>query len=237
MKIMTFNIGNYDGDWVKRKSLIIESVKKEKPDILFMQEVFDDQRYQENDGPNQAEQISSSLDYKNVFYNVTEQIISAHVNHSELVLDGLLCLTNLPVLENRLVHLERQNDDKHYRSIQVIKVISANKEILFYNTHYSNRDDWAKLHLQETKRYLTKKKENPIILGDLNIMKSEIITGVLGDDFECSYDFKNYISFPSKNEVLDYVVIPKKLYKFNNVECNCDNCSDHRALIIDIQVQ
>ncbi len=43
MKIMTFNIARYDYDWNTRKPKITDAVLKEKPDILFMQEVFDDQ--------------------------------------------------------------------------------------------------------------------------------------------------------------------------------------------------
>jgi endonuclease/exonuclease/phosphatase family metal-dependent hydrolase len=41
MKIMTLNIWRYDGDWNTRKPKIIEAILKEKPDIVFMQEVFD----------------------------------------------------------------------------------------------------------------------------------------------------------------------------------------------------
>lgn len=237
MKIMTFNIARYDFDWNSRKSKIIDSVMKEKPDILFMQEVFDDQRYQTKDGQHQGEQLNEQLKYKNMLYDVVEQTVTEHGQEvKKLVFDGLLCLTNLPVIEHKIIRLKREDTDRHYRAIQIIRVLWSGKEILFYHTHYSNTTEWSKLHLQETKEYLIDKKVSPIIVGDLNILKPEIIKEVLGDMFECSYDIKNYVSFPSKNEVLDYIVLPKRLYKFSDISCNYNNRSDHRALIAEISI-
>jgi endonuclease/exonuclease/phosphatase family metal-dependent hydrolase len=235
MKIMTFNIWRYDGDWSKRKPNIIEAVKKENPDVLFMQEVFDDQRYQAKDGPHQGEQLNEKLYYKNMVYDIVEQTITEHKQDlRQLVFDGLLCLTNLPILEHKIVRLKREDSDKHYRAIQIVKVLWYGKELVFYHTHYSNTKEWSKLHLQETKEYLIRNKVSPIILGDLNILEPEIITEVLGDKFECSYEIEKYVSFPAKNEVLDYIVIPKEQYKFKGIKCDYDNCSDHRALIAEI---
>lgn len=237
MKIMTFNIARYDFDWNARKPKIIDAVLKEKPDILFMQEVFDDQRYQSKDGQNQAGQLNEHFKYKNIIYDVVEQTVTEHGQEvKKLVFDGLLCLTNLPIIEHKMVRLKREDADRHYRAIQIIKVLLDGKEVLFYHTHYSNTNEWSKLHLQETKEYLMDKKVYPIIVGDLNILKPEVIKEVLLDKFECSYDIKQYVSFPSKNEVLDYVVVPKGLYKFNDIRCDYDNCSDHRALIVDINI-
>jgi len=237
MKVMTFNIARYDYDWNARKPKIIEAILKEKPDIVFMQEVFDDQRYQNKDGQNQGSQLNEHLKYKNMIYDIVEQIITENKQDvKKLVFDGLLCLTNLPVIEHRIVRLKREDADSHYRAIQIIKVLYSGKEILFYHTHYSNTTEWSRLHIEETKEYLVNKKVSPIIIGDLNILEPKIIKKVLGDMFECSYDIKKYISFPSKNEVLDYIVIPKKHYKFSDIKCNYDNCSDHRALIAEINL-
>ena len=238
MKVMTFNIWRYDGDWNARKPNIIDAVLKEKPDILFMQEVFDDQRYQTKDGKHQGEQLNEKLGYKNIFYDIVEQTITEHKEDiKQLVFDGLLCLTNLKILEHRIVRLKREDTDKHYRAIQIIKVLWEGKEVLFYHTHYSNTRDWSKLHLQETTEYFTTKGESPIILGDLNILEPEIIKEVFGDKFECSYELGAYVSFPAKNEVLDYIIIPKGKYNFKSIKCAYDNCSDHRALIAEIDTQ
>lgn len=237
MKIMTFNIARYDFDWDTRKTKIVDAVFKEKPDILFMEEVFDDQRHQTKDGQHQGEQLNEQFKYKNMVFDIVEQIVAEHGQDvKKLVFDGLLCLTNLPILEHKIIRLKREDSDRHYRAIQIIKVLYSSKEILFYHTHYSNTNEWSKLHLQETKEYLLNKKVSPIILGDLNILEPKAIKEVMGDLFECSYEIKRYVSFPSKNEVLDYVVLPKEQYKFNDVKCDYDNCSDHRSLIVDISI-
>lgn len=236
MKIMTFNIWRYDGDWSKRKPNIIEAVKKEKPDILFMQEVFDDQRHQTKDGPHQGEQLNEKLNYKNILYDIVEQTVNEHKEDlKQLVFGGLLCLTNLPVLEHRIVRLKREDTDKHYRAIQIVKVLWSGKEVLFYHAHYSNTNEWSKIHLQETKEYFKRNNILPIILGDLNILNPQIIKDVLGNEYKCTYDIEKYVSFPSKNEVLDYIVIPKEKYTFKSIKCDYDDCSDHRALIAEIE--
>lgn len=235
MKIMTLNIARYDLDWNVRKLHIIDVVLKEKPDIIFMQEVFDDQRYQKEDEQNQGEQLNGYFNFKNVIYDIAEQTLTENSHDVKtLVFDGLLCLTNLQVLEHKLIRLKKEDADRHYRAIQIVKVLTDGSEVLFYHTHYSNTDEWSELHLKETEEYLMSKKASPIIVGDLNILKPEVIKDVLGDRFLCSYDAKRYISFPSKKEVLDYVVIPKGMYKFNEVKCDYDGCSDHLPLIVDI---
>ena len=92
------------------------------------------------------------------------------------------------------------------------------------------------MHLQETKEYFNGKNVSPIIIGDLNILDPNVIKDVLGGAFECSYDIEGYVSFPSKNEVLDYIVVPKNQYKLSNIKCNYDDSSDHRVLIADVNI-
>ena len=237
MKVMTFNIWRYDGDWNSRKQHIIDAVKAENPDILFMQEVFDDLRHQNKDGPHQGEQLNKHFNYKNVLYDIVEQTTVENKQElRQLVFDGLLCLTDLPILEHKIVRLKKEETDDHYRAIQIVKVLWLGEEVLFYHTHYSNTGDWSKLHLQETKNYFISNGELPILLGDLNILGPQVIKEVLGDEYESSYEISEYISFPSKNEVLDYVVLPVERYKFRSVRCDYDGCSDHRALITEIDI-
>lgn len=237
MKIMTLNIGHYEGDWKVRKKNIIKAVKAEKPDIVFMQEVFDDRMHQPKDGPHQGEQLHKLLGCKNMLYDVPEQMRAFGDRVlSQTVFDGALCLTDLPILEHKVVRLKREKTDRHYRAIQVVKVLWYGKAVLFYNTHYSNNDEWSRLHLEETRKYLVSKKASPIIIGDLNIKEPRTIKKVLGNKFKSSYEFKKYISFPSENIVLDYIVIPNS-YRFRSLKSGYDNCSDHRALIVEIGVE
>lgn len=70
----------------------------------------------------------------------------------------------------------------------------------------------------------------------MNILHPSVIKEVLGDEYTCSYEIEQYVSYPRKNEVLDYVVIPNAQCKFKGIKCGYDNCSDHRALIVDISM-
>jgi endonuclease/exonuclease/phosphatase family metal-dependent hydrolase len=224
MKLMSLNIWRYDGDWSSRRQHIIDAILLEKPDIIFMQEVFDDQRHQTKDGPHQAKQLNKGLGYQHMIYDVMEQTITEHKEDvKELVFDGLLCLTNMQIIEHKVVRLKREETDKHHRAIQIIKVFWKGKEVVFYHTHYSNTNEWSELHLMETRDYFITGQEMPIILGDLNILEPAVIKKVLGDKFQSSYELGEYVSFPSKNQVLDYIVIPKDLYKFKTVRCEYDN--------------
>ena len=241
MKIMSLNIGGYgfeaksSEEWEIRKINLVNAVKIEKPDVLFLEEVVDNQKYQLADGLNQAQQLNKELNYEHSIYDVVEQIFGYGGRALDYqVFDSLLCLTNLDIIEHRLFRLKKVETDKHYRAVQIIKVIFLGKEVLFYHIHYSNKNDWSKLHLEETKNYFINKAENPIIVGDLNISNPAIIKEILGNNFQYSYDFKKYSSFPSKDEVLDYSIIPNGHYIFNEIKCGYDGCSDHRALITKI---
>jgi hypothetical protein len=168
---------------------------------------------------------------------VEQTVTESKQEVKQLAFDGLLCMTNLPILEHKVVRLKREDADKHYRAIQIVKVLWLGKEVTFYHTHYSNTNEWSKLHLQETREYFTSNKALPILLGDLNILKPQVINEVLGKSFECSYALGEYVSFPSKNEVLDYIVIPVDLYMFKSFKCDYDGCSDHRALVAEISIK
>lgn len=176
MKIMSLNIGQYlldwktgkISDWEKRKECIVRAVMEEKPDVLFLQEVSDDQRYQENDGAHQGEQLNMKLNYKNMIYDIVEQRRAEGGQElKQTVFDGLLCLTNLEILRHKIVRLKKEETDKHYRGIQIIEISHLNERFLFYNTHYSNTSEWSELQLSETQKYLVSKNEWPIILGIL----------------------------------------------------------------------
>jgi hypothetical protein len=94
----------------------------------------------------------------------------------------------------------------------------------------------SKAHLEETKEYLTAHRERPILVGDLNILHPDVVSVTLGPaGFVSSYDKEPYLSYPSKDEVLDYIVIPNERYTFTSVRCGHDGCSDHRALIAEIE--
>ena len=235
LKIMTLNIERYDHDWPERKKNIIRRIKKEKPDIVFMQEVFDDTRYQKPGGDNQLTQLNKELKYKHTLLDIAEQVVQHGNPVTKPVFDCLGCLTNLPVCKHAAIHLEKKENDRHFRAVQIIGLQLHGEDITFYNAHYSNNDD-SELQLKETMKIAEARKEQPIILGDLNILSPEIVAKACGKKYICSYDVKKYISIPSKNETLDYIIIPKNM-KFKSIICDGDGYSDHRPLTAEIETK
>ena len=236
LKLLTLNIWRYESNWNERKERIIAFIRKEKPDIVFLQEVFDDMRHNEP-GNHQALQLNKELKFKHCVTHVIEQVITEYGKVMTVpIFDSLACLTNLPVVHQHLHYLQKKLDDRHFRGMQEITLRVDGNEITFFHAHFSNRDDFARWHTEETFALACKQKKKPIIIGDLNVLKSSVLPEVCGSLYDCSYDVKQYISFPSKNETLDYVLIPRKSYKFKEIRGEGDNLSDHRALITVVEV-
>jgi endonuclease/exonuclease/phosphatase family metal-dependent hydrolase len=149
------------------------------------------------------------------------------------VFDGLACLTNLDIVDNGLRYLVRATDDRHYRAIQTITIEHEGECVTFFHVHFSNRTDWAREHVRETITVAAEQPELPIILGDLNVLDIQGMADLYSPRYHTSYDVEPYISFPSKDEVLDYVLLPHGM-TFTSVQCTEDVLSDHRPLLVEI---
>ena len=232
LKITTLNIWRYYGDWKQRKMKIVDFLKKEQPDIVFLQEVFDDTRHNEP-GNHQALQLNRDLAFQHCIFDVVEQLRTENNQPVTVpVFDGLACLTNFPVVSSQLIRLRQQPDDHHFRALQRVEVNVFGRKILFYHPHFSNRDDWGKTHLRETLEFAENEKSTPIIVGDLNIRIVSDIQELAGKAYDLSYNVKPYLSYPTKNETLDYVLIPKGRLCFVEVRCENEGLSDHRPLTV-----
>ncbi|MBU2639126.1 MAG: endonuclease/exonuclease/phosphatase family protein [Nanoarchaeota archaeon] len=233
MKILTLNLYRYYENWEKRKNLIVKYIQEQNPGIIFLQECFDDARYNTPKN-NQAIQLNKKLNYKECVYDIAEKLCTEREKPiTASVFDGLGCLSRFEIIEKNKISLKKSKDDKHFRIIQRFLFKINKKKFLFYHTHYSNRDGWAREHLKETIQLANKEKLQPIIVGDLNIRLTEDIQKFTKSKYLNSWEIKDYISYPSEEEVLDYVLIPKTM-KFINILCDKDGLSDHRPLVVEI---
>ena len=237
LKILTLNIWRYDGDWNKKLKNIVRLISKEKPDVVLMQEVFDDRRHNKK-GNHQGIAINSKLKYPYSNYLAVERVLTEHKQPvKELVYDGLCCLSKFP-LKSSSKYLKQQKDDKHKRALQKLTLKINNKKIEVWNIHFSNKDDWSRLHLKESFSHI---KKPTILAGDFNIQipnKEDLpkdIHLLINKTHINSYNFKRYISYPIGNVTLDYILIPKQ-FKFLNVKCIGENLSDHKAIIAEIEL-
>jgi endonuclease/exonuclease/phosphatase family metal-dependent hydrolase len=233
IKILSLNLWRYYGNWEKRKINIIKYIKKQKPDVVFFQECFDDGRYN-NSNENQAKQLNNLLGFENYVYSIAEMLrTEQNTILTTSVFDGLGCLSKFPIVSVQTLRLKQHETDKHFRIIQKI-TLNVKRKIIFYHTHFSNRDNLARLHLKETINLAISEKTLPIIVGDLNIKLIKDIIDIASKNYKISWVEKNYCSYPSKNEVLDYILIPKNI-NFIEITCNKEGLSDHYPLLTIIE--
>lgn len=237
IKILTLNIWRYYGNWEERKKKIVSYIRKENPDVIFLQECFDDGRYNFF-GDNQGNQLNLALNYKYLNYSIAEMLRTESKKILKTsVFDGLACLSSMPIVEVKNFRLKQAEEDEHFRIIQKIVVQNDGLPISFYHVHFSNRDNLARMHLKETLDLAAKELLRPIIVGDFNMRMVQDLIDIAESAYEISWLEKKYFSYPLKNETLDYVLLPKGKYRFINIVCDEDELSDHRPLLAMIKLE
>ncbi|HEX6258833.1 MAG TPA: hypothetical protein VFZ48_05115, partial [Candidatus Saccharimonadales bacterium] len=88
--------------------------------------------------------------------------------------------------------------------------------------------------LRELIAIFASRKEERIIAGDFNIPQLENEKESYTENYTSSIDFKKYVSFPSENITLDYVLIPKQ-FTFDSLEVH-EGLSDHNVLVFAIRL-
>ena len=232
LKILSLNIWNYT-NYKERKPKIIEFVRNNNPDVLVLQEVRDDIDFNEK-GNDQAKQLQKELDYPYYeFYAVTDKQKERPEKYNRYCIEGTAIFSKFPIKKVEKIQLTKQPEDR-YTCGNLHITIQAKKKIDIIGVHFSNSNLFSLLHLIETLKYARDKKIKPIIVGDFNILHPNWLVDVSSGEYTNSYSFKKYISYPSKNETLDYILIPKK-FKFKSLVCSGDELSDHRTLMAEIE--
>ena len=233
IKIFNLNLWNYT-NWKERELKILEIIKKQNPDVITLQEVRDDIQFNKK-GDNQAKQLNRELNYPYyAFYPVTDKQKERPEKYKDYCIDGTAVLSKFPILKVERKKLQKHKQDR-YTCGNLYAKIKAEKIIDLIVVHFSNSNYFSLLHLLETLKDVKKRGIKPIIIGDFNIIDSYVLHELTENEFYSSLKFKKYISYPTKNETLDYVLIPKK-FKFRSFECLTDNLSDHRALVVKIKI-
>lgn len=233
IKILNLNLWNYN-NWVKRKPKIVSFIKKESPDIILFQEVRDDIEFNKK-GENQAKQLNKILGYSfYAFYPVTDKRKERPEKYNHYCFEGTAILSRFPILKIERIKLKKQQEDRYTCGNLHVR-IKADKLFDLVGVHFSNSDLFSKLHLIETMNQIRKRKIRPIIAGDFNMRHTKLLKDLTGKSYTNSFMHKAYISYPSRNWVLDYIVIPKE-YEFKSFKCTGAGLSDHKALVAKIKI-
>lgn len=223
MRIVSLNLSGYK-DWVMRAPQVIDFLNKVDADFVFFQEVrldLDISPLAQSDLINSS--LASPLPY-------TSSSISRYYEPSvdKPYREGLAVLSRHPILKEETLALTKASDDKHQRIIQNLDIDVAGEVIRFSNIHLSNNHN-SNNQLKEVLSIFDSRNEKRIIVGDFNIPDLDSHSQTLDDEYTISTKFSNYISYPSKNQTLDYILLPPG-FSCKSLK-TVDDLSDHSALV------
>ncbi len=240
-KIITLNIGRFQR-WAERKQKLITFFKKEKPDILLLQEVCEDKASQY---ANQARELNELLRYPHLIYQRVTEVQKLYKQNDNAGFMGLAVLSRFPIGDSKLEMLRfyKENNDKKQQANQIVILNIDRSKIRVINVHFENNDKSSKLQLNETIEYCKKNKLPSIIAGDFNMIITSDVKELANKDCWISYELKKYTSFPPnqfsnnrKDVTLDYLLADKSKFKINSIKCGPIGVSDHKPLSVHIQI-
>ena len=227
MKLSIFSL-NLKGftDREMRVSKIIEIIKAKNPDIIVFQEVCSDQS---KEWWTALDMINKELWYSYQQYakcfNFAEDYgkwirLNKHTGKVDCIDEGLGILSKTP-FSSSIINLPIQKGSDRWPRIALQCKFNT---FSLVNLHYSPSSS-AFMQWQETPK-------EDIIIWDFNMKPLEI--GEVQWSYTSSYDFKNYISFPSEWTTFDYCLL--KTGKIRSLEIFDQELSDHVGLYVEIEI-
>ena len=223
MKLSTLNLQGFV-NWSQHKPAVLDYFQTEQPDVIFFQEVV---YLPEISAHNQVQELNQDLHYFFEHSNVTRLQIGLEY---PVFREGLAVLSKYPIVKSDAIILKQAEGDQHNRIIQLVDLFMDGSIIKLANIHFSLMEvaDFATPHLQETLEIVRARGEKRIIAGDFNISDLEVTAHLWRDEYVAS-STTPYISFPSDNKTIDYILIPKE-YSFETISATPVALTDHCAV-------
>ena len=242
LKVLTTNIWRYY-EWEKRKEKLINFLKKENADIVFLQEVAHDERLKHK-WKNQIQEINEQTNYSNSAFMKLNEMKKWHKKPINWIMNyGFGILSKYPIENSEVIILPIIEKNKKFGFMHSA-IKTPKGKIHLINVHFENTNKGSKEHLKQTLKWCKKRKIEPIIAGDFNIKLTEELIKLTKKDYEISYLFKPYKSFMptefshDKNPItLDYIISHKNKFKMIEVNCICNDISDHNPVISKLQIK
>lgn len=179
LKIMSYNIWNYNDPWPERRRIIVENILEEDPDIIGFQEIRDDRRFN-SIGQHQAKQIAdrTGLDY---------QFQPAMVySRSPRSVEGVCIMSRHPITSTAYVELTRNPEDErdfHQRIVFNGTIRLPLGKMEFFVTHFSLSPQMRVLNAVELLQFVNSFNSSlpKFVVGDFNATPQDeplkILTG------------------------------------------------------------
>lgn len=216
MKIFTLNLqGN--NNFQERKPKIIEVIQALKPDIVCFQEVIG------NKETNIMEEMNEKLNFPYGFSAISHDYSKDYGKgklQDEQVFEGLGVLSNMK--------FEGKKKDLYYEK-GVDRWPRMALECMFEcftltNVHLSKNIEPRQIEFGEI-------AGADILIGDFNAQKEEIESKF--PEYKKLYNFRDYVSYPSKELLLDHFLIKKG--EFRNLK-TIEDLSDHNGILVEIDL-
>lgn len=223
MKLSTLNLQGFV-NWKTHKPNVLAYFQQEQPDIILFQEVV---FLPDISIKNQVQELNEDLHY---FFEHSAVTRLQHSPDYDTFREGLAILSKYPVVKSDVIVLKQAAGDQHNRIIQLVDLFVDGTIIKIANIHFSLTEvaDFATLHLQETLEILRSRGEKRIIAGDFNITDLQASAELWESEYTASSSTP-YISFPSENKTIDYVLIPNES-AFESVTATPNALTDHCAV-------
>ncbi len=225
MKIATFNLAGYK-DWSTRSIKIEDYLSELTNDVICFQEVRFDLA---KSNYNQIDELNLVADYP---YKIIDIVKNYTTSEGENYKEGLAIISKYPIQKAETIVLDKATDDKHFRYVQSVDIKVGDDLIKIANVHFSP-NEYSVEQLKQVLDILHKRDEKRLLIGDFNILNRDQLR-LLANNYKISTDFKNYISFPSKELTLDYLLLPEG-FNFKNIEV-VNGLSDHNLISFELDV-
>ena len=252
MKFMSFNL-RYDneGDGINafsnRISRVIETIKKEDPDVIGFQEVLGSMRKTIRENLKGYTTVGCGRDSD---YHGEAMFIAFKTDAFELIEVNSVWLSETPSVPGSKYGYDHSGCPRMYTSI-LLKHDSMDKPFRFINTHLDHEGAKARvLEAEQLCRDLDAYKEKFVLTGDFNATPEtpeiKLITDKLSHKgcVDCSADLgPTFHDFgrrtPDKQIKIDYIFtdgICKNAYRVEDIPVNGQYYSDHNAVVAEIEL-
>ncbi len=166
LKIMSYNIWNYNEPWAERRKIIVDTILEEDPDIVGLQEIRDDRRFNAP-GHDQARQISERTGLGYQFQPAMTY------SRSPKSVEGVCVMSRHPIGSTAYVQLTR--DDQDQRDFHQRIVLNGTIELPlgpmeFFVTHFSLSPAMRKRNAVELLQFMDSFNSHlpKFLVGDFN---------------------------------------------------------------------
>jgi endonuclease/exonuclease/phosphatase family metal-dependent hydrolase len=177
LKIMSYNIWNYNEPWKDRRKLIVDTILEADPDVVGLQEIRDDRKFNPV-GQDQARQIAERTGFD---YQYQPAMIYSRTPRSA---EGLCIMSRHPIDSTSYGELTKSPDDErdfHQRIVLNGTISLPLGALEFFVTHFSLSSEMRIRNAVELLQFVNTFNSNlpKFIVGDFNCTPDELPIKIL----------------------------------------------------------